>query len=397
MMSLDNAYSPEELAEFHRRVVDGLPDGEVPRFCVEPKLDGASVEVVYEGGRLVQASTRGDGETGEDITDNVRTHPQHARTRIAHHGQAHPPRRGRHLPEGLRGHQRRARGRGARARSPTRATPASGAVRMLDPREVAQRPLRALFYQVVEGPKLAADAARERSSGSRSTALPTHRRHKARRRGRASGTPSSAIDEAREELPVRDRRRGHQGRLVPAAGHARDDVEVPEVGDGVQVRGRAGADEAARRSSCRSGARARSRRSRCSSPVELGGDDGVARVAAQRGHDRDARRARRRPRLHPEGGRGHPAGGGRRRGGAHGPREEVPDAGEVPVVRHAGRARAARRREARARHGRGDALPEPRVPRAGEAAHLLLRAPLRDGRRPPRRGARRAARRRAAS
>src|SRR5208283_2738987 len=73
MMSLDNCYSPEELAEFHERVVGGLPDGEVPRFCIEPKLDGASVEIVYEAGRLVQASTRGDGETGEDITANVRT------------------------------------------------------------------------------------------------------------------------------------------------------------------------------------------------------------------------------------------------------------------------------------------------------------------------------------
>src|SRR5258708_38249199 len=73
MMSPDNAYSAEELAEFHRRVTVGLPAAETPRYCVEPKLDGASLEVVYEGGRLVQASTRGDGETGEDITANVRT------------------------------------------------------------------------------------------------------------------------------------------------------------------------------------------------------------------------------------------------------------------------------------------------------------------------------------
>src|SRR5580693_4720 len=73
MLSLDNAYAPEELTEFHRRVTDGLPDGETPRFCVEPKLDGAGVEVIYEGGRLVEASTRGDGTIGEDITQNVRT------------------------------------------------------------------------------------------------------------------------------------------------------------------------------------------------------------------------------------------------------------------------------------------------------------------------------------
>src|SRR5580658_5752266 len=85
MMSLDNAYSSEALAEFHRRVVDGLPEGETPRFCIEPKLDGGSVEVIYEGGRLVQASTRGDGETGEDITQNVRT-IQSLPLRIRHAG-----------------------------------------------------------------------------------------------------------------------------------------------------------------------------------------------------------------------------------------------------------------------------------------------------------------------
>jgi DNA ligase (NAD+) len=63
MFSLDNAYSEEDVAEFLKRVRTGLPDREIPRFVVEPKLDGASIEVVYEGGKLVQASTRGDGET----------------------------------------------------------------------------------------------------------------------------------------------------------------------------------------------------------------------------------------------------------------------------------------------------------------------------------------------
>src|ERR1700735_3022837 len=73
MFSLDNAYSDEELREFVRRVRDALPSGATPTFCVEPKLDGASVEVVYVGGHLAEASTRGDGETGEEITANVRT------------------------------------------------------------------------------------------------------------------------------------------------------------------------------------------------------------------------------------------------------------------------------------------------------------------------------------
>ena len=73
MFSLDNAYDHAELKEFGRRVNDGLPSGVTPTFCVEPKLDGASVEVIYDGGHLVQASTRGDGETGEEITANVKT------------------------------------------------------------------------------------------------------------------------------------------------------------------------------------------------------------------------------------------------------------------------------------------------------------------------------------
>ena len=74
MFSLDNAYSAEELKRVRAaRDRRAARRGRRRRFCVEPKLDGASVEVIYEGGRLVQASTRGDGETGEDITQNVRT------------------------------------------------------------------------------------------------------------------------------------------------------------------------------------------------------------------------------------------------------------------------------------------------------------------------------------
>ncbi|MCL2447451.1 MAG: NAD-dependent DNA ligase LigA [Polyangiaceae bacterium] len=174
MLSLDNAYAAEELAEFHRRVVVGLPDAETPRFCVEPKLDGASVEVVYEGGRLVQASTRGDGETGEQITENVRT-IRSVPLRIAHAGRLT-----------LRGEiviyrrdlaalnaDREAQGLEPFA-NPRNA--AAGAVRMLDPREVARRPLRALFYQIVEGPALHA-TQHESLDWLAAQGLPTHRRH----------------------------------------------------------------------------------------------------------------------------------------------------------------------------------------------------------------------------
>lgn len=72
MLSLDNAYDERELREWHARVLKGLPPGEKPHFVVEPKIDGLSCELVYEKGRLIQASTRGDGEVGEDVTANAR-------------------------------------------------------------------------------------------------------------------------------------------------------------------------------------------------------------------------------------------------------------------------------------------------------------------------------------
>lgn len=72
MLSLDNAFSETELVEFHRRVVERLSVPEIT-YCCEPKLDGVAVSIVYEGGLLTQAATRGDGVSGEDITANVRT------------------------------------------------------------------------------------------------------------------------------------------------------------------------------------------------------------------------------------------------------------------------------------------------------------------------------------
>ncbi len=73
MISLDNAMSDDELLEFHRRVAKSL-QGETPiLYTAEPKLDGLAVNIRYEQGVLVQAATRGDGMTGEDVTHNVRT------------------------------------------------------------------------------------------------------------------------------------------------------------------------------------------------------------------------------------------------------------------------------------------------------------------------------------
>lgn len=77
MLSLDNAFSADELRDFDRRVTDRLGlDGETKlSYSAEPKLDGAAVSLLYEGGVLVRGATRGDGTSGEDITHNVRTIP----------------------------------------------------------------------------------------------------------------------------------------------------------------------------------------------------------------------------------------------------------------------------------------------------------------------------------
>ncbi len=73
MLSLGNAFSKEELESFNARVCDRLNVGEEIFYNAEPKLDGLAVSLLYENGQLVRGSTRGDGYSGEDITDNVRT------------------------------------------------------------------------------------------------------------------------------------------------------------------------------------------------------------------------------------------------------------------------------------------------------------------------------------
>ena len=72
MLSLDNAFSSEDMDDFHRRVTERLGAADVA-YCCEPKLDGVAVSIVYERGALVLAATRGDGTRGENITANVRT------------------------------------------------------------------------------------------------------------------------------------------------------------------------------------------------------------------------------------------------------------------------------------------------------------------------------------
>lgn len=73
MLSLDNAFSEDEFTGFNRRIKERLMSTDELTFCCEPKLDGLAVSIIYRDGVLVQAATRGDGFTGENITQNVKT------------------------------------------------------------------------------------------------------------------------------------------------------------------------------------------------------------------------------------------------------------------------------------------------------------------------------------
>jgi DNA ligase (NAD+) len=158
MLSLDNAFNNEELREFHRRVTERLRSLDIEfqeiEYACEPKLDGIAVSLVYQKGLLVQGATRGDGKTGEDITQNVRTiasiplrlqgdnYPDDLEVR----GEIYLPKAGFEKLNKIadaREEKRFANPRNA----------AAGSLRQLDSRITAQRPLEMCAYSVgvVEG------------------------------------------------------------------------------------------------------------------------------------------------------------------------------------------------------------------------------------------------------
>jgi DNA ligase (NAD+) len=75
MFSLDNAFSQDDLVDFQRRIKDRLNTQEEVEFSAEPKMDGLAINIRYLDGKLAQATTRGDGLVGEDVTHNIRTLP----------------------------------------------------------------------------------------------------------------------------------------------------------------------------------------------------------------------------------------------------------------------------------------------------------------------------------
>ncbi len=127
MLSLDNAFADEEIAEFVGRVRRflGLKPDTPLAMTAEPKIDGLSVSLRYENGKLVVAATRGDGEEGEDVTANVRTIKDIPQTLQGQGRAGHVEVRGevymRH--EDFAAHQRAPAKRPASRSSPIRATP----------------------------------------------------------------------------------------------------------------------------------------------------------------------------------------------------------------------------------------------------------------------------------
>jgi DNA ligase (NAD+) len=153
MLSLANAFSEDEVRQFHERVVKGL-ETEHAAYVAEPKLDGVAIALRYENGRLVQAATRGDGATGEDVTANARTIAAIPLRLKGEAGENGWPRtlevRGEvYMPlAGFRAFNERARHEGRKELVNPR-NGAAGSLRQLDSKLTAQRPLAFFAYGVV--------------------------------------------------------------------------------------------------------------------------------------------------------------------------------------------------------------------------------------------------------
>jgi DNA ligase (NAD+) len=146
MLSLDNTYDEDELRAFHERVIGGLGEEELT-YVVEPKIDGLGIELTYREGLFVLGATRGDGTTGEDVTSNLRTVGGVALklrkpVDLVVRGEVYMTRESftrvneRRLSEGEEPFKN--------ARNL-----ASGSLKLLDPREVARRPMQVTLYEIV--------------------------------------------------------------------------------------------------------------------------------------------------------------------------------------------------------------------------------------------------------
>lgn len=157
MLSLDNAFSADEMHDFERRIKDRLKSDQVIEFACEPKLDGIAVSLLYANGVLIRGATRGDGQTGENITQNLRTVPS---IPLKLMGSGWPQRlevRGEvYMPKaGFDALNQQAQKKGEKTFVNPR-NAAAGSLRQLDSKITANRPLEMCCYSVglVEGGEL---------------------------------------------------------------------------------------------------------------------------------------------------------------------------------------------------------------------------------------------------
>jgi len=157
MLSLDNAFGDDELDAFNRRMGERVSAAKGAALCCEPKLDGLAVSLLYVDGVLVQAATRGDGATGENITENVRTiksiplklQGENWPARIEVRGEVFMPK------AGFEKMNEQAVKKGEKIFVNPR-NAAAGSLRQLDSRITAKRPLAFYAYSVgvIEGGEL---------------------------------------------------------------------------------------------------------------------------------------------------------------------------------------------------------------------------------------------------
>lgn len=156
MLSLDNAFSPDELEAWETRNARMADEVRAAGYVVEPKIDGLAIALTYQDGVFVKGATRGNGTIGEDVTRNLRTIKQIPLRLRTGDGAPEPPAlfevRG-EVYMSLPGFEKMNQGRAAEGLA-TFANPrnaAAGALRQLDPSITAQRPLRFFAYSVELG------------------------------------------------------------------------------------------------------------------------------------------------------------------------------------------------------------------------------------------------------
>ena len=249
MMSLDNAFSPEELESWHARLVrEGAQKAD---FLCELKVDGLAISLTYEDGVLTRGVTRGDGRVGEDVTNNVRTidvipHRLKASKKYPVPALRRGQGRGLLPHRGVRGVQHRV---GGVRQDPVLQPPQRGrGVAAHEGRLGHRRAARCRWCATASATARdsAPSASPRRTSRSRPGACPPA----TARRSLPDLDGGAGVHRVLRRAPARrhprDRRRGHQGRRGRPAEPARLHVARPALGDRLEVPARGGQHPAAR-------------------------------------------------------------------------------------------------------------------------------------------------------